>query len=185
MSFSSLLFRSRDQKGQSIIELTLITPLLLAALYVVGDFGIAFYMGNLLAVAARDGARIGSELEKSGGTATDPDFAISDANKVRDYVQNRIPRYLTGRQIVVKYYEDDPGVAAPGCAESIEVQVSGNYNFTLYRIMNYLGATTPSSRTLTRTTRIRYTYQRYDQSVQCTTTPNVNAGTATYAIANG
>jgi hypothetical protein len=157
------------------------TPLLLAALMVVVDFGIAFYMGNLLAVAARDGARIGSQLEKSGGSVTDPDFVSSNATKVRDYVQNRIPDYLTGRQIVVTFFEDDPGVGPPPCSESIEVQVSGNYPFTLYRMMRFFGFTVPSSITLNRTTRMRYNYQRADQNVNCTASPNVNA---TYSIAD-
>jgi Flp pilus assembly protein TadG len=59
---------NEKQKGQSFVELALITPLVLGALMVAVDFGIALYMGNLIAVAAREGARIGSELEKSDRT---------------------------------------------------------------------------------------------------------------------
>src|SRR6266508_4017755 len=88
----------KREKGQSLVEIALITPLLLGALMVAVDFGIAFYMGNLVAVAARDGARIGSQLEKTGGNASDADFAVADAAIVSNKVQNRIPRYLTGRQ---------------------------------------------------------------------------------------
>jgi Flp pilus assembly protein TadG len=175
----------KREKGQSIVEITLITPLLLAALMVAADFGIAFYMGNLLAVAARDGARIGSELEKHGGTATEADFDVdTDADKIKTYVQNKLPRYLTGRQIIITFYEDDAGVGPPACSESIEVQVRGNYNFTLYRLMTLLGANVPTSSTLSRSTRIRYNYQRADQNVTCTSSPNVNPGTATYDIAD-
>jgi hypothetical protein len=171
----------KGEKGQSLVEISLVTPLLLAALMVVVDFGIAFYMGNIIAVAARDGARIGSQLEKSGGTATNPDFASSNATKVRDYVQNRIPDYLTGRQIVVTFFEDDPGIGPPPCSESIEVQVSGNYPFTLYRMMRFFGFTVDPSIPLTRRTQMRYSYQRSDQNVTCTTSPNVNT---TYSIAD-
>lgn len=176
--------KGKGEKGQSIVEIALITPLLLGALMVAADFGVAFYMGNLLAVAARDGARIGSELEKTGGDAADPDFRVQDADIVANKIQSRIPRYLTGRQIIVTFYEDDAGVGPPPCSESIEVQVSGNYSFTLYRIMNFLGANTPASRTLTRSTQIRYNYQRYDQSTTCISSPNVNSGTATTPIAD-
>lgn len=175
----------RKEKGQSFVEIALITPLLLGTLMVAVDFGIAFYMGNLIAVAARDGARIGSQLEKTGGTASDADFAVADAATVSNKVQNSIPRYLTGRQIIVTFYEDDAGVGPPPCSESIEVQVSGNYNFTLYRLMNFLGANVPASRTLTRSTRMRYNSQRYEQNTTCTSSPNVNSGTATYDIPNG
>jgi TadE-like protein len=176
----------RGEKGQSLVEIALITPLLLGALMVAVDFGIAFYMGNLVAVAARDGARIGSQLEKSNRTdAENPDFAVTDAAIVSNRIQNRIPRYLTGRQVIVTFYEDDAGVGPPPCSESIEVQVSGNYNFTLYRLMNFLGANVPTSRTLTRSTRMRYNYQRYEQNTTCTSSPNVNSTTATYTILDG
>lgn len=175
----------RKDKGQSFVEIALITPLLLGAMMVAVDFGIAFYMGNLIAVAARDGARIGSQLEKNGGNAAEPDFAVAQANTIRNLIQTRIPRYLTSRQIVVTFYEDDAGVGPPPCSESVEVQVSGNYSFALYRLMNFLGANVPASRTLTRSTRMRYNYQRYEQNTTCTSSPNVNSGTATFNIADG
>jgi TadE-like protein len=178
-------YKKRD-KGQSLVEIALITPLILGALMVAVDFGIAFYMGNLIAVAARDGARIGSQLEKSNKIdPADPDFAKGDADIVSNRIQARIPRYLTGRQIVVTFYEDDPLVGAFPCSESIEVEARGNYTFTLYRLMNFLGANVPASRTLTRSTRMRYNYQRYEQNETCTSSPNVNASTATYIIPDG
>jgi hypothetical protein len=177
--------KKRD-KGQSLVEIALITPLVLGALMVAVDFGIAFYMGNLIAVAARDGVRIGSQLEKSNRIdAANPDFAVADAAIVSNRIQTRIPRYLTGRQVVVTFYEDDAGVGPPPCSESIEVQVSGNYTFTLYRLMNLLGANVPASRILTRSTRMRYNYQRYEQNTTCTSSPNVNSSTATFNIADG
>ena len=176
----------RTQTGQSFVELALITPLVLGALMVAVDFGIAFYMGNLIAVAAREGARVGSELEKSDRTnPANPNFAVADAAIVRNKVQSMLPKYLTNRQIVVNFYEDDPGVGPPACSESIEVRVSGNYNFGLYRLMNLLGMNVPTYQTLTRSTRIRYNYQRYEQDVTCTSAPNVNTTSATYDIPNG
>jgi TadE-like protein len=182
-----MIYKSKkSNKGQSLVEIALITPLVLGALMVAVDFGIAFYVGNLIAVAARDGARIGSQLEKSNRTdAANPDFAVADASIVRDRIQARIPRYLTGRQVVVTFYEDDAGVGPPPCSESIEVQVRGNYPFTLYRLMNFLGANVPTSLTLTRSTRMRYNYQRYEQNQTCTSSPNINASTATFTIADG
>jgi hypothetical protein len=180
--------KKRD-RGQSLVEIALITPLVLGALMVAVDFGIAFYVGNLIAVAARDGARIGSQLEKSyKGSPTDPDFDFTvaeDAATVSNRIQARIPKYLRGRQVIVTFYEDDAGVGPPPCSESIEVEVRGNYPFTLYRLMVFLGANVPTSLTLTRSTRMRYNYQRYEQNQTCTSSPNVNASTATFTIADG
>jgi TadE-like protein len=176
----------KSDKGQSLVEIALITPLVLGALMVTVDFGIAFYMGNLIAVAARDGARIGSQLEKSNRIdAANPDFAVADADIVKNRILARIPKYLTGRQVIVTFYEDDAVVGPFPCSESIEVQVGGNYTFTLYRLMNFLGANVPTSRTLTRSTRMRYNYQRYEQDTTCTSSPNVNSTTATFNIADG
>ena len=185
MGFLSCCTSLNSKRGQSIVELTLITPLLLAALMVAVDFGIAFHVGNVVSTAARDGARIGSELEKTGGTATEPDYAIAQAQKIRDYVQARLPDYLTSRQIAVTFYEDDPGVGPPPCAESVQVRISGNYPFTLYRIMRFFGFTVNASTLLARETRMRYNYQRYDQHVLCTSSPNVNSGNATFSVADG
>ena len=184
MSVHDKTFKS--EKGQSFVELALMTPLLLGALMVAVDFGIAFYMGNLIAVATREGARVGSELEKSDrAVAENPNFAVADATVVRDKVQSILPRYLTSRQVIVTFYEDDPGVGPPACSESVEVRVNGDYNLTLYRLMNLLGANVPTSLALTRSTRIRYKYQRYEQNITCTSSPNVNSSTATYNITNG
>ena len=47
-----------NQRGQSIVEIALLTPLLLIALYIPADFGVSFFMGNLVQTAAREGARI-------------------------------------------------------------------------------------------------------------------------------
>ena len=46
-----------DRKGQSIVELALITPIVLVALYVPFDFGVSIYAGHLTQNVARDGAR--------------------------------------------------------------------------------------------------------------------------------
>ncbi|HEY9503362.1 MAG TPA: TadE family protein, partial [Pyrinomonadaceae bacterium] len=70
------IIRRNNQKGQSIIEISLITPLLLVALYVPADFGVAFFMGNLTQTAVREGARVGSGLQKSGKA---PDFIFGTA----------------------------------------------------------------------------------------------------------
>jgi hypothetical protein len=104
---------------------------------------------------------------------------------VSNKVQSIVPKYLTSRRVIVTFYEDDAGVGPPACSESVEVRVSGNYNFGFYRLMNLLGMNAPTSQTLTRSTRIRYNHQRYEQNVTCTASPNVNATTATYDIPNG
>ena len=91
------------QRGQSLIEITVITPLLLIALYVPVDFGISFFVGNLTQTAVREGARVGSGLQKSGSV---PNllFSSAEANTVKTQVFSRLPNYLTNKAVTVTFY---------------------------------------------------------------------------------
>lgn len=159
-----LALKHRNSKGQALVEIALITPLLLGLLYVVADFGIAYMMGNILATVARDGARVGSGVVKSTGTGID--FTATEAAKVRDAIQARVPAYLTApRQIVVTFYEDDAGGA---CWESIQVEVRGTYSYAFYRLLALLNSSPPTNLTISRSTRMRYNFQQSLAGPMCT-----------------
>ena len=151
----------KNQTGQSLIEITLITPLLLAALYVPVDFGISFFIGNLTQVAVREGARVGSGLQKSGSV---PNllFSTAEASTVKTEVFSRLPNYLTNKAVTVTFY------SGAGCLEFLQVTAQGSYNFSLYRLMRLFGATAPNSLTISRTTQMRYKYQPYMNDDYCT-----------------
>src|SRR5205823_3243857 len=104
-----------DQRGQGIVEISLITPLLLIALYIPADFGVSFFMGNLVQTAAREGARIGSGLQKSGGTVPNLVFSSAEASTVKTEVTSRLPGYLTNKTVTVKFY------TGTACMEFVEV----------------------------------------------------------------
>ena len=163
----ALLRSLKSRKGQSIVEMALVTPLLLVALTVPADFGIAFFVANITGNAAREGARIGSESPKSGGTSDDRDFTIADAAAVKDAVVAKLPAYITNRSVTVKFYEN----TTVDCLQVIEVSASGTYSYSLYRILRFLGASVPTSTTISRTTQIAYRYQPYNNATRCTTTP--------------
>ena len=160
----ALLTKIRNRKGQSIVEISLITPLLLVALVVPADFGVAFFAANLTNTAAREGARIGSQIGKSGGNDTDRDFNSVNALAVKDEVIAKMPSYLSNRSVTVKFYEDTPA----NCLETIEVTASGNYNFYFYQVLRLFGATVPSFRTISRTAQFAYRYQPYTNDTRCT-----------------
>jgi Flp pilus assembly protein TadG len=159
---TSIMAKQARQRGQSIIEITLLTPLLLIALYIPADFGIGFYMGNLVQNAAREGARIGSGLQKSGKV---PNLVFGSANAitVKDAVFNRLPGVLENKLVTVKFYEGTT------CMNFIEVTAQGDYNFFLYKLMGLFGSTVPDFVTISRTTQIRHDYQQYTNSDYCTT----------------
>ena len=151
----------KNQKGQSIIEMTLITPLLLISLYVPVDFGISFFIGNLTQTAAREGARIGSGLQLSG-KVPDLIFSSAEADIVKTEVFNRLPNYLTDKAVTVTFY------SGTACLEFLQVTAQGRYNFMLYKLMRLFGGNTPDFMTISRTTQMHYKYQPYTNDDYCT-----------------
>jgi len=147
--------KSRSKcKGQSIIELTLLTPVLLAALYVPFDFGMAIYAGHLTQNAVRDGVRVAASTDLLDNAA-----AAALAGQVR----LNLPRLLVGPPSVTVEYFDD---GAASCAHVVQVNAQGTYNPTLYRFITLLGVAPPAPMTITRTTKMRYEFQ-----------PDANGGT--------
>jgi Flp pilus assembly protein TadG len=147
--------RLLNRKGQSIIELTLITPLLLVALYVPFDFGVAIYTGHLTQNAVRDGARKVSTTDL---------LTTSLANTLATTISGTLPAYLGSKQVTVNYY-GDPG--STNCAQSVEVIAQGTYNFFWYRLIGLLGLAPENSILITRTTKMRYEMQPDTNSVAC------------------
>jgi Flp pilus assembly protein TadG len=149
--------RILDRKGQSIVEISLITPLLLIALYVPADFAIAYLTAHLTQNAVRDAVRIGA-------ASKDP-FDAAAATAIRTEALNRMPNRLSSKAAVVKFF--DTGVA--NCEKFVEVTGQGDYNYFFYKIMRLVGATVPPSTTITRISRMRYEYQPDTNSTPCAT----------------
>ncbi|TMA95467.1 MAG: pilus assembly protein [Deltaproteobacteria bacterium] len=133
-------------KGQSIVEITLMTPIILVALYVPFDFGMAIIAGHLTQNAVRDGARVAS--------ATNP-MSNAQAGNVAQSVYNILPPSLVSKSVNVTHY----ATGGTECAQNVEVTAQGGYNFFFYRLMALLGVSTPSQRTITRTTKMWYNFQ--------------------------
>jgi len=150
-----------SQRGQSIVEISLITPLLLIALYIPIDFGVSFFMGNLIQTAAREGTRIGSGLQKSGNV---PDliFSSAEASTVKTEVISRLPAYLTNKTVTVTFY------TGTACLEFVEVTARGQYKFFMYKLMRLFSGNAPDSLTISRTTQMHYKYQPYVNDDYCT-----------------
>lgn len=135
-----------------MVELTLITPLLLIALYVPADFGIAFFTAHLTQNAVREGARIGSAL---------PTW---DQTLVESEVTNRLPTLLGGPPTVTVTLS---GTANSTCMRTVSVTATGTYDFGLYRLMNLFGFSAPPNMTITREAEMRYDYQSNLYSTPC------------------
>jgi Flp pilus assembly protein TadG len=157
----SLLFKC---KGQSIVEIALMTPLILVALYVPVDFGISIFTGHITQNAVRDAARIASTTDA---------MTNAKATNLATQVYNNLPqRLVTGspaiKQATVNYY----ATGAANCAKFVEVQAQGTYNFFLYRLIGLLGFPPPDPIAISRTTRMSYEFQPTTNAGLCTTITN-------------
>jgi Flp pilus assembly protein TadG len=153
----NILRKILSSKGQSIVEIGLITPLLLVALYVPADFGMAMFTAHLTQNAVREAARI--------GVSTKDPFNSAAATAIKNETLSRLPTRLTAKIVTVKYY----GGGAPNCNSFVEVNAQGNYNYFLYQIIRLFGATVLDTLPITRTTRMRYEFQPVTNTPLCIT----------------
>jgi len=152
----------KNQRGQSLVEIALITPLLLIALYIPMDFGIGLFMAHLVQNAAREGARIGTGLQKTDGKDPPFKFSSTEAGTVKTAVNSRMPALLSNKSVTVKFYD------GATCMQFIEVTAQGTYNFFLYQLMNMFGGTVANNVPISRTTQMRYNYQPAANTDPCT-----------------
>jgi len=78
----------REQRGTQLLEFALMLPLLLVMAVGTVDFAAAFVLKQKLTNAARDGARIGSELSALDSSQATPNSVQAIRNAVWQYMDN-------------------------------------------------------------------------------------------------
>ncbi|MGZ8520033.1 MAG: TadE/TadG family type IV pilus assembly protein [Candidatus Binatia bacterium] len=146
-----------SSRGQNLVEIALITPLVLVALYIPADFGVAMFTGHLTQNAVREAARI--------GVSTKDPFDGAASTAIKNEAINRLPQRLVSRTVTVKYYDG----GSPNCLRFVEVVAQGDYQYFLYQLIRLFGGTTPNTLPISRTTRMRYEFQPYSNATVCTT----------------
>ncbi len=149
----------RNPHGQSIIEITLITPLLLAALYVAMDFGILFLTAHYTQNAVREASRIGAIMPDCAIDSTVPcvgtvtqSCSAATATVVQEACK-RLPQALTGASVTVNL----TGVYYPAtCMREVKVTANGTYNYGLYSVMALMGFPVSPTTPVTRSADARY-----------------------------
>ena len=144
----------RRSNGQSIVELTLIVPLVLAALYIPADFGIAFFTAQMVQNATREAARIGASMN--------PFISAT--------VENEATKRLPGGKFVTGSVSATlNGASTSTCMRRVVVTVSGSYNLFWYRLLNLMlpGTVTDTSLPITRSTAMRYDSQALTNTGSC------------------
>ena len=144
----------RDSKGQSIVELTLLVPIILVALYVPADFGVAFFTAHLVQNATREAARIGASMNPFNQTT------------VENEVSKRLP---AGRFTVSSVSANLNGSETSTCMRRVLVSVSGSYDLFLYQLTNLVVPDAISDTTIpiTHSTAMRYDSQPLTNTGSC------------------
>jgi hypothetical protein len=152
------LFGSCNQKGQAVVEFTLVFVLLLVIAWIPADFGLAFFSGQLASNASREGARIGA-ADPSYPTQVDSCtlpacFSLADGTILKETANRLSSALLPGAIITV-----DP-LSGPTCNQIVQVRVEGTYNFFFYQLLHLMGITTDlNTQSITRETSMRWEHQ--------------------------
>ncbi len=145
----------KSNRGQALVEFTLVFILLLVVAWIPADFGLAFYTGQLAQNASREGARIAAAdrtLTAGVYKCQMPCTGISGALKAAaDRMSSAL---LPGAWVTL-------ALSAPSasCDQLVTVSISGPYNFTFYQLLRLFGFNVPNSVTITRQTSMRWEHQ--------------------------
>jgi Flp pilus assembly protein TadG len=101
--------RRNGEKGQALVEFTLLIPIFLLLLFAIIDFGMGFYSWITVTNAAREGARLGAVL------------ATQQEIEDRVYQTASLPDEATKMTVTVTNAQGQPG-------ESVVVEVDYDYD---------------------------------------------------------
>jgi Flp pilus assembly protein TadG len=151
-------FRANN-KGQAVVEFTLVFILLLVVAWIPADFGLAFYTGQLALNASREGARIAAadpNLAAQTGSCTLPAcYSYAEGTILKETAERISSALLPGATITVTY----PLAGGTVCNEQLNVTVTGNYTYSFFRLLQFFGVPVPLSVQIVRSTEARWEHQ--------------------------
>ena len=145
----------RNKRGQALIEFAFILPFLLVIVGGIVDFGLAFFVGQVIQNAAREGARAGAVVRPVGGgtfpsgqegTCTVP----CGSPPILKIASEKIPdvRLFDGFTLRSEFVPSDDNDAA------VRVTVEGQYGWFLLQLLRF------ERITISRTAEMRWEWQR-------------------------
>ena len=154
--------RRMNSKGQAVVEFTLTFLLLLVIAWIPADFGLAFFTGQQVQNASREGARIAAAdttlvTQLGGSTSIYCAAPCSSDPSVLQATAARLSNVLIRTTSVTLTY---PASGAGTCNQMLTVQVQGTYNYFFYQLLHLVGVGGDlNTVNITRTTTMRYEHQ--------------------------
>ena len=146
-------------KGQAVVEFTLVFLLLLIVAWIPTDFGLAFYTGQVAQNAVREGARIAAAdptLAPGTNHCGPPLSSCFNFGNIFNETAVRLPSALLGPSTIITV--NYPDASSSGCNQMVSVNVTGQYPFFFYKVLNMLGFNITAPQ-ITRTSMMRWEYQ--------------------------
>jgi Flp pilus assembly protein TadG len=153
---SLLKLTSLANKGQALVEFTLIFMLALVVLWIPADFGLYVYSAHIAQNAAREGARIAAADPTLGAGSTTCTWPCASDTTIKKLVANRVSTGFLSTPSVTLQREN---VVQPACNAQVIVTVNGNYSFWFYRMLRWFGASVPPMAAVIRTHSMRWEHQ--------------------------
>jgi Flp pilus assembly protein TadG len=145
-----------------MVEFSLTFVLLLVIAWIPADFGLAFFTGQQVQNAAREGARIAAvdptlAIQLGGSTTLSCAAPCTSAVNVLQVTAARLSNVLIRTTNVTVTY---PASGIGTCNQMLTMQVQGTYNYFFYQMLHLLGITDDlNTVTINRTTSMRYEHQ--------------------------
>ena len=149
-----LLSFYRNKRGQALIEFAFILPFLLVIVGGIVDFGLAFFIGQVIENAAREGARAGAVVRPVGGgfpsgeegSCTVP---CGSGPSILQVASDKIPNVALFGGFTLKSQFND----SSNNEDSIQVTVEGQYGWFLLQLLRFERVT------ISRTAEMRWEWQ--------------------------
>jgi Flp pilus assembly protein TadG len=113
--------RSRRRSGTSVVEMSLVMPLLLLLIFGIGEFSIAFTQWQTITNAAREGARAGIVFR---GATCEP-------GTVQDQIEQAVDNYIAASGLTAGSVTAAVTGACTGSGTPLQVAVSTPYQFQM------------------------------------------------------
>jgi Flp pilus assembly protein TadG len=146
---------SAGERGQTIVEFSLVFVLLVVVAWIPADFGLAFYTGQIALNASREGARIAAAEQNPANLVTDSCMmpCVGKTGVLRATADRMSLALLPGATVSVNL---EPG---PTCNGVVTVAIDGEYRYFFYNLLQLMGFNIINPVRVVRSTSMRWEHQ--------------------------
>jgi Flp pilus assembly protein TadG len=143
-----------SNKGQALVEFTLVFLLFIVVAWIPADFGLAFYTGQIALNASREGARIAAAEPALATGTVSCTMPCSGATGVLRATADRMGSALLPGAVIS--IDLDSGTS---CDRLVTVTIAGTYRYFFYNVLELMGFSVLNPVPVVRSTSMRWEHQ--------------------------